>query len=231
MGLGCTGQMFSDWVNNSLGTVSFTILDTNGVTHSASGYPTVTSTTSVTILVFDGSSSSYTASELQISYSKCSTPIITFSVSGQKAPYMALVFSVTISINDQPNQDPIVTSIVNLIGGVKPPLSFTAQGEANEVTYSTTTTSSGTTCTTNVSSTGSVSTGVSVSGSGSTITLTATFSYGSCQQIQYPKIVMYLGSSSSPAVTGFISGFPQPSPECGYNQSCSYTITANVTVS
>ncbi len=227
MGFGCVAQPFVDWINGSPGTVSFTIVDTNGGTHTASGYPSVTSTTSVTILVFDGSSSSYTASELQINYDKCSTPIITFPVTGQKTPYLALAFLVTISINEQQGLDPIIATIMNLVGGVMPPLGFTFQAQAQEVTYS----SSGSTCTSTVSSTSSVSVGVSVSGSGDTITLSATFSYGSCQQIQKPVINMYLGSSNSPAVTGFISGFPSQSPECGEGASCSYTITASVTVS
>ncbi len=227
MSLECTGQLFSDWVSNSLGTVSFQIIDANGVAHQANGYPIVTSTTSVTILVFDGSASSYTASQLQINYSKCNTPIISFSVSGQKAPYIALAFAVSISISEQQGLDPIVASLMNLVGGVSPPLGFTAQGQAQEVTYS----SSGTTCGSTVSSTSTVSVSASVSGSGGTITISATFSYGSCQQLENITMYMYLGSSSSPAVTGYISGFPQQTSVCGYGDSCSFTITANVTVS
>jgi hypothetical protein len=231
MSLQCLGQLFSDWVNGSLGTVSFIILDTNGVAHQATGYPIVNNTVSVTILIFDGSDSSYTASELQITYSKCGTPIISFPVSGQKTPYIALAFAISITINEQLGLDPIIASLMNLIGGVKPPLGFTAEGQAQEVTYSTVSTSSGTTCSSTVSSSSSVSASASVSGSGSTITLSASFSYGSCQQLEDITMYMYLGSSSSPAVTGYITGFPSESPVCGYGDSCSFTITANVTVS
>jgi hypothetical protein len=223
MSLNCLGQLFSDWVNDNLGAVSFTIIDTNGIPHSASAYPSVTSTTSVTILIIDGSSASYTASQLQITYSHCSTPIISLPVSGQKQGISALVFELTISISAPTSLEPIVAGIVNLIGGVKPPLSFSVEGEASETTYS----SSDSTCTSSVSSTGTASGSGTVSGSGSTITLSATIDYGSCQQLSGPYLSISLGS----AVTGQIPGPSLTTSVCGYDSSCSITITATITIS
>ncbi len=231
MSLQCMGQLFSDWVSNSLGTVSFIIIDTNGDAHQASGYPIVTSPTSVTILVFDDSDSSYTASELQITYSKCGVPIISLPVSVQKTPYISPPFALSISVNAPSYLEPIIASLMNLLGGVSPPLSFSAEASANLVTYSTVSTSSGTVCGSAVSSTSSVSSGVSVSGSGDTITLSTSFSYGSCQQLQDITMYMYLGSSSSPVLMEYVPGLPSESSVCGYGDSCSLDITLNVNVS
>ncbi len=223
MGLSCTGQIFSDWVNGKLGTVSFYVEDTSGSLHPAQGFLITNNTTSVTILIFEGSSEAYTASSVEITYSNCSTPLISFSVSAQKQPYIALAFQVNIFISEQAGLDPIVASVLELIGGVAPPVSFSISCNATEVTY---TTSDGA-CTSGVSSSSPVSVTPSISGSGDSITFSATFSYGSCQELEDLKFNMSLGT----AVTGYINVNPEQTSECGYNSSCTANVQANVTVS
>ncbi len=223
MGLSCTGQIFSDWVNGKLGQVGFYVVDTSGNLHPAQGYSLILGNCGVFILIFEGSSDAYTASAVEITYSNCSTPLISVSVSAQKQPYIALAFQLEITIVAGTGLAPVVTSILDLISGVTPPVSFSISCDATEVTY---TTSDGA-CTSGVSSSSSVSVTPSISGSGDSITFSATFNYGSCQQLDNLQFNMSLGS----AVQGQIQVSPQQTTECGYNSSCTATVQMNVTVS
>lgn len=214
----------------SIPSLSATITDSNGTTHNVIAVPLLTSN-SVTYILVDPNVFSpptiYTA--VQVTLSLGGTVIVQESVNVQIS-YQSniIVIQVTISDNTGYNFAPIIqTLIIPVLIGVTPAnYSVTLQWTYTLITYATTTTSSGTICTSAVAqSTTQTPTGGSASGSGMTLTFSLSVSYGSCQQVQSPELVITVINSSTkiiPLCAGCSSA------TCGYNASCTTTLQLQV---
>ncbi len=237
MGYSCVGQMLADWINGSLGSFTFSFIDENGLPHTATAYPSLLSDTQSMVLIFDGSSDSYVATAVRMTYSNCGT-VWEFPISQAKTPYIAIGVAVTLVITPPNNAPPGISlypftiPALELLVGSTPLGSFSGSASATQITYSATTTSSGATiCSSTVSSTSTVSpSSITYIGSGDTLTINANFSYGSCQQLENATFSFTFSSFNS----GNIPACPYSpcySAECNYDQSCSTIAQIQIIIS
>jgi len=216
MPLSNLAQLLQALLTNSLSSFSAYITDTSGTNHGASVYIYTASSSSITILVVDNSSATYTASSLTLQWTTSSNTtivILTETVSGTKSSETPFVVTVTISASIDGVPSWLTIEYLYLFGGVVLSKSYSVTPNITIIQYS----SSSSGCLSSVSSSSSTSGSVSYSPSGSTLYINVSASLGSCQQaqIQYITIKDGLGNSFQVDCTSNCT-----SSECGYNASC-----------
>ena len=219
------------WITGQSRSFSGVIVDTNGTAHSVLILPFQSSATSTTILFIDTSTQSYTASYVQMSITVGSTTQILYqiSVSGTKSANEPLIIAVEITIQNNTNYNfnMFTGALLAMSAGYNPPYSFSASASCTVISYSTS--SSG--CLSTISSTTTENaSSISYGYSGDTLTVTASFSAGSCQQLENPQITFSDNIGDSQTI-GFCSTTPCYTAECGYNASCTHTAELAITIS
>jgi len=209
----------------SLSSYSAIITDSAGNNHNVSAFPLVNGVNGQ-LVFFDSSGSTYTASSLTVQVN--GTTVLTETLSITKGPNDVLAVLVNITGVSQDNFATFLSkSLILLLGGESPPYTMSLSLQYTVVNYATTTVSGTTVCTNSVSSTSSGSAGPSsYTQNGNTLAVNFSIGYGSCQEIVVNQLVANTpgGQAIYPAPSGTAS------TQCGYNASCTYTLTINIAV-
>lgn len=204
------------------------ILDSNGNQRSASLIPVQLSPDTIILFFIDNSPSSYNAVAVveTVTVGSSTYTILYYPVSATKQSYTELIIPVFIKISNTNVPDFIVNDVLQAFGNLFTNLTVT-------FTYQITTYQTGgspPTClnTASSQSTNSVTLGVS-SVSASSVTLAASISLGSCQQLTPIVFTFRDGRGNNVAVSPKSLGY-NPSPVCGYGQSCTYPVRIIITL-
>ncbi|MEM0196005.1 MAG: hypothetical protein QXJ24_06820 [Thermoplasmatales archaeon] len=206
------GEVFYYAIQNKLSGYHAYFIDNEGNQHTAQVSVGLINSTTLGILVADGSNASYTATTLVIGYSQTNFIVVPYSATKQSNT--SLTYLVQVSVSGNPSW--LAYEIMVILGGVSG-YSYTVSASATLTTYN----SSSGTCESTVSSTSSVTPTISYSYTAQQTIITLSYSLSSCQSITFNSLTISDNQSNS-----YTYDINQTSSVC--TSSC--TATAQVTI-